>query len=589
MELPVERRLAAILAADVVGYSRLMGVDEAGTLAALRSLRKELVEPTLNRHRGRIVKLMGDGLLVEFASVVDAVTAALEIQEQTPARSANLPEDRRIALRIGVNLGDVVVEDGDLFGDGVNIAARLQEVAEPDGVAISGDAYRHLRGKSDRTFEDAGEISLKNIAEPVRTWPWSATGEQMGAAENRPQLMLPEKPSIAVLPFTNLSSDPEQEFFADGISEDIITALSRVRQMFVIARNTTFTYKGKAVDVSTVAKELGVRYVLEGSVRKGGNRVRITTQLIEGVSGNHIWAERYDRDLDDIFEVQDEITQTVLGQMSSELSRAEQERARLKPPENLDAWDLYHRGLWHVWRFTKDDNESARQLFTQAIERDPNFSAAYALLTYAHFQLFSAGFELGNNEVNKVACLAAARKAVACDDRDPLAHWALGGAYIMQHDYPPAIDALQIALRLNPSLAWGHFWLALAFALSGEAEKAFTSLDLAERLSPNDAMGWAMLAVRSSAYAILEDHEEVEKWARRAMQRQPTIMRPYVTLLACLGHLGRAADAKLIADDLQRLHPGFLETWSPDQHWYGHQGFTRYLNEGFQKAKALID
>lgn len=585
----MERRLAAILAADVVGYSRLIGANESETLDRLRTYKREVIEPTLKQHRGRIVKLMGDGLLAEFASVVDAVAAAIEIQKQTPERSAGFSEDRRLALRIGVNLGDVVVEDGDLFGDGVNIAARLQEVAKPDGVAISDDAYRHLRGKSDEIFSDIGALTLKNIAEPVRIWLWSVAGEQNSAAGAGPELTLPEKPSIAVLPFTNLSADPEQDFFADGISEDIITALSRVRQMFVIARNTTFTYKGGAVDVSAVAKELGVRYVLEGSVRKGGNRVRITAQLIDGASGNHIWAERYDRDLDDIFEVQDEITQTVLAQMSSELSRAEQERARLKPPGNLDAWDLYQRGLWHVWRFTKSDNERARAFFTQAIEYDSNFSAAYAHLTYAHFQLFSAGFELSAGDEIKRACLEAARNAVACDDRDPLAHWALGGAFIVQNDYPAAIDALQTAVRLNPSLAWGHFWLALSFALSGEAEKAFSALDLAERLSPNDPMGWAMLAVRSSAYAILGEHEEVEKWARRAMQRQPTVARPYITLLASLGHMGRASDAKSIMGDLNDLSPDFLDNWSPKQHWYGHGGFSGYLSEGLRKAKTLID
>jgi adenylate cyclase len=312
----VERRLAAILAADVVGYSRLIGADEAGTLAALSGLLKELVEPVLKRHRGRVVKLMGDGLLAEFASVVDAVAAAVEIQEAMPERSAHLADYRRIALRIGVNTGDIVVEGGDIFGDGVNIAARLQEIADPNGVAISEGSHRELRGRLDLPFVDAGEKVLKNIEEPIRTWIWSQNFTSSVAPEPDQSLPLSDKPSIAVLPFANMSGDSEQEYFADGMTEDIITSLSRFRSLFAIARNSTFAYKGKSPDVREVARELGVRYILEGSVRRGGDRIRITGQLIDAATGNHLWAERYDRELQDIFAVQDEITQTVVGQSS---------------------------------------------------------------------------------------------------------------------------------------------------------------------------------------------------------------------------------------------------------------------------------
>ena len=306
----MERRLAAILALDVVGYSRLIGADEAGTLTMLRTLRKELVEPTLKRHHGRVVKLMGDGLLAEFASVVDAVAAAVDIQEAIPERSAHLPEDRRVTLRVGVNIGDVVVEDGDLFGDGVNIAARLQEVADPNGVAISNGAHRELRGKLELPFADAGEKDLKNIVEPVRAWLWSPANSLADAPTSELPLAETDKPSIAVLPFDNMSGDKEQEFFADGMTEDIITALSKHRWLRVIARNSTFKFKGKAVDIRQIAAELGARYVVEGSVRRSGQRLRITAQLIDAATRDHLWAERYDRSLEDIFDLQDEITDT---------------------------------------------------------------------------------------------------------------------------------------------------------------------------------------------------------------------------------------------------------------------------------------
>ncbi len=379
----MERRLAAILALDVVGYSRLIGADEAGTLTMLRTLRKELVEPTLKRHHGRVVKLMGDGLLAEFASVVDAVAAAVDIQEAIPERSAHLPEDRRVTLRVGVNIGDVVVEDGDLFGDGVNIAARLQEVADPNGVAISNGAHRELRGKLELPFADAGEKDLKNIVEPVRAWLWSPANSLADAPTSELPLAETDKPSIAVLPFDNMSGDKEQEFFADGMTEDIITALSKHRWLRVIARNSTFKFKGKAVDIRQIAAELGARYVVEGSVRRSGQRLRITAQLIDAATRDHLWAERYDRSLEDIFDLQDEITDTIVGRVEPELGAAERHRVDRKPRTNLQAWDCFHLGMSHFYKFTVEGNFESQRLLKRSFELDPDFGDAYAWWAYA--------------------------------------------------------------------------------------------------------------------------------------------------------------------------------------------------------------
>src|SRR5262252_7234343 len=343
------RKLAAILAADIAGYSRLMGLDEAGTAKALREHRAA-IDPILAGHGGRIFKTTGDGVLVEFPSIVAAVESALALQKLMAERNADVPEDRRMLFRIGINLGDVLIEGDDVLGDGVNIAARLEGLAEPGGICISDDSYRQVRGKLDASFEDAGEQQLKNITRPVRIYRVRFDG----AAKSAPMLPLPSKPSIAVLAFRNMTGDPEQEYFADGIAEDIITMLSRSQSLFVIARNSSFTYKGRAVDVKQVARELGVRYVLEGSVRKAGNRVRITGQLIDTASGAHIWADRLDGALDDIFELQDEVASRVAGAIEPKLRQSEMERAARKPPESLDAYDLYLRALAQLYKYSED-------------------------------------------------------------------------------------------------------------------------------------------------------------------------------------------------------------------------------------------
>src|SRR5580698_6992260 len=348
----VERRLAAILAADVAGYSRLMGVDEEGTLSHLKALRETVVDPAIATHRGRIVKTTGDGLLVEFASVVDATRCAIEAQRDMAERSADVPMGSRIEFRIGIHVGDIIIDDGDIFGDGVNIAARLEGIAEPGGVCVSDDAYRQIRGKVGITFDDMGSRTLKNIAEPMRAWRLriEANSSELVTprTETAQRLALPDKPSIAVLPFQNMGGDPEQDYFADGMVEDIITALSRIKWLFVIARNSSFVYKGRAVDVRQAGRELGVRYLVEGGVRKSGSRLRVSAQLVEAETGAHLWADKFDGELKDVFDFQDRITDSVVGIVEPSVRRSEIERSRRKRPENLDAYDLYLRALPHM-------------------------------------------------------------------------------------------------------------------------------------------------------------------------------------------------------------------------------------------------
>jgi adenylate cyclase len=414
----VERRLAAILAVDVAGYSRLMGENEEGTLAALRAVRQELGDPKITEHRGRIVKTTGDGLLVEFASVVDAVRCAVEVQREMVARNAAVPAARRIEFRMGVNVGDIIIEDGDIFGDGVNIAARLEALAEPGGICISAAAHEQVRDKLDFSFEDMGEQQVKNIARPVRTHRIviGSTAQPITAAAT--ELPLPEKPSLAVLPFQNMSGDPEQEYFADGIVEEITMGISRLPWLFVIARNSSFTYKGKAVDVKQVARELGVRYVLEGSVRKAANRVRITAQLIDTTSGAHIWADRFDGALDDIFELQDQVASGVVGAIEPKLRQSEIERATRKPTESLDAYDLYLQALAAVHQLTSEGLQNAARQAERALEIDPSYAPAAALAAYCRVRQVTHGWARPTPELAAVA-LRLARRAIDTGKDDP--------------------------------------------------------------------------------------------------------------------------------------------------------------------------
>src|SRR2546429_7530918 len=422
----VERRLAAIPAADVAGSCRLIGIDEEGTLAQLKALRKTLFDPKVTDHRGRIVKNTGDGALIEFASVVDAVRCAVEVQRGVAEQNTDVPQDKRIEFRIGIHLGDIIIADDDIFGDGVNIAVRLEGIAEPGGICISDDAHRQVRGKVESTLEDMGSQSLKNIAEPMRAWRVRIGPSSSPAMLTKPPtetalpLALPHKPSIAVLPFTNISVDPEQDYFADGMVEEIITALSHFRQLFVIARNSSFTYKGRAVDVKQVGRELGVRYVLEGSVRKAANRVRITGQLVDTATGAHLWAERFDGGLGDIFHLQDQVTESVVGAIAPAVEKAEIERAKRKPTDSLDAYALYLRGLATFYQFaSRQVNDEALRLFNSAIELDPDFASAYGRAAVCYVLAKGSGWiSVTANEIAEVKRLA--QRAVWLGTADPV-------------------------------------------------------------------------------------------------------------------------------------------------------------------------
>jgi TolB-like protein len=409
----VERRLTAIRAADVAGYSRLMGADEEGTLAQLKAHRSALVDPKIKEHRGRIVKTTGDGMLVEFASVVDAVRCAVEVQRGMAERNANVPQERRIEFRVGINVGDIIIDGDDIYGDGVNVAARLEVLAEPGGICVSSRVQEDAEGKLNITFENTGEQQLKNIARPVRVYRVRLSGPAEG---QRSALPLPDKPSIAVLPFQNMSGDPEQEYFADGIVEEIITALSRFRQLFVIARNSSFTYKGRAVDVKQVGRELGVRYVLEGSVRKAGNRVRITGQLIDAMTGGHLWGDRFEGALEDIFDLQDRVTTSVVSAIAPKLEQAEIERANRKLTENLDAYDHYLRGLASLYQLTNRNSlDEALRLFQRAIELDPTFAPVHASAAWCYSHRKTQGWVIDRvRETTEAARLARRAVELSC-------------------------------------------------------------------------------------------------------------------------------------------------------------------------------
>jgi adenylate cyclase len=581
----IQRRLAAILAADVVGYSHLMEVDEAGTLAALKALRRELIDPKLAAYGGRIVKLMGDGMLAEFPSVVDALACAIDVQEAVAKRNVGVPEERRIAFRVGINLGDVIVEEGDLYGDGVNVAARLEQLSEPGGICISGTVREHVEGKLDARFADGGPQQVKGIARPVRVWRWAPLAQAAAALASAagPGSALPDKPSLAVLPFENLSGGAEQELFADGITEDVITLLSRVRSLFVIARNSTFTYKGRAVDVQTVAQEMGVRYVLEGSVRKAGHRIRVTAQLIDAATRHHVWAERYDREIEDIFVLQDEITEAIVAAVEPELGSAEQQRARRRPPHNLDAWSAYQRGLWHVYRFNMEDNAEALRLFEQAIALDDKFAPAHAGKSFAQFSIAFLGYSDRREEAVEQAYLAA-KRSVALDDKDPFGHWALARAHFLRREHELALAELEAALDLNPSFAQAHYLRGWVLSVAGRPEEALPHLDKAYRLSPRDPLLFAFMTVRAQTLIIMGRHEEALEWATRAARQSNVHFHALGPLVSSLGHLGRIDEAKRALSDILRLRPDYsrrlIETSFPYRH---REDLERYLG-GLRKA-----
>lgn len=553
----VQRRLAAILAADMVGYSRLMRADEEGTIERQKALRRDLIDPEIAGHGGRIVKTMGDGLLVEFPSVVDAVKCAVAVQEAMTEREATIPEDLRIRYRVGINLGDIVIEDEDIVGDGVNVAARLEGLAEPGGLCISDLVYRSAHGGPDLRFEDLGDQKLKNIPEPVRVWRWRP--EDMESAK-RPEVSpgatpaLPDKPSIAVLPFTNMSGDPEQEYFADGMAEDIITELSRLPWFFVIARNSSFTYKGQPVDVTKVGRELGVAYVLEGSVRKAGNRLRINAQLIDAETGNHIWAERYDREIADIFDIQDEINQAIINAVAPELVSAEQKKTRQKDPAQLSAWECVMRGRAHVWKLGREDARIARRLFEQAIALSPGSGLGASDLALVHFLDAFYGWSRSREQSFK-DMVKTAENAVAIDDTDPMALTILSWAYNFAYQWDEALATIDRAIALSPNFAPAIGIRGTILACADEPDLGIATVREAIRLSPRDGFMPFWLMGQFWAYHSIQDYEQAVLTAQHAVRVAPDNPTFRRQLLVANHMLGRKAEAAAALADYLALDP----------------------------------
>jgi adenylate cyclase len=547
----VDRRLAAILAADVVGYSRMMELDESGTLEALKARRREILQPLVTKHHGRVVKLMGDGVLVEFASAVNAVACAVELQGSMGADSKKLPEDRRIILRIGVNLGDVIVEGGDLYGDGVNVAARLEALAEPGGICISGKVHEETSRKLQVSFEDMGERQLKNIDRPVRVYrvlpgpPSTPASEGPRIEEGMPPAA---KPSIAVLPFTNMSAGPEQEYFSDGITEDLITELSRFRNLFVIARNSSFSFKGQAADVKEVGRKLGARYVVEGSVRKAGDQVRVTAQLIEAATGNHLWAERYDRQLVDIFAVQDEVVRAICGALPGQIDRAAVEYLRQKAPGNLTAYDCELRGRWALTHWS-EGVAIALNWFEKAVAADPSYAPGHAGIALAcGYGVYALGLP---PETALARAREHAQRATALDDRNPKvsAHAAL--AYMFCAEHKLSRVHADRAVSLNPNDPFTLYVQANVLTYAGELEQALDFFGRSERLEPYgpDDPRFDCLC---DCYYLLKNYDKVVE-IHGAYQKVPAFL--YLILAAACAELGQMEKARAAVADYERLRP----------------------------------
>jgi adenylate cyclase len=582
-----KRKLTAILSADVKSYSRLMGADEEATVRTLQAY-KEVMASSIQHHRGRVVDTAGDSVLAEFASVVDAVQCAVEIQQVLRAKNAMLSETRRMEFRIGINLGDVIEEGDTIYGDGVNIAARLEGMAEPGGICISESAYYQIENKLPLRYDYLGEHEVKNIVKPVRVYKAQIEPE---AAPSRPPFEVaskekmaspvPDKPSIAVLPFGNMSGDPEQEYFSDGITEDIITALSRLRWFFVIARNSTFSYKGKPVDVKQIGRELGVRYILEGSIRKIGNRVRITAQLINATTGAHLWAEHYDRELTDIFALQDEITQSVTAAIEPKLVEAESVRFQNRSPEDLDAWDLVMRALAHFWRMTKAENDVATDMLRLAVRRYPNYAPAQSMLAFALLVSEHVGWAPAGKPYQLASELA--HRAAELDDNDPWAHLALGYLAFKARQSDDAVREFQRALGLNPNFAAAYGYLGWAVVHDGRHEEAIGYFQQALRMSPHDPLIAFFYAGMCVAHYFARRFDEAGEWGRKSIQQRPGFLPGHRILCASLAQAGRTEELRVAVARLRELQPNISITWIEEHVPYTPRAMAYFL-DGMRKA-----
>jgi adenylate cyclase len=586
-EARVDRRLAAIFAGDIAGYSRLMGVDEEGTLSQLKAHRKELVDPKITEHRGRIVKTTGDGMLVEFVSVVDAVRCAVEIQRGMAERNANVSAATCIQFRIGINVGDIISDNNDIFGDGVNVAARLEALAEPGDILVSRNVFDQVRDKLSFGFDDMGEQTVKNIARPIgvhrvslieNATPIMVNGAAVAA---KTEVSSADRPAIAVLPFANMSGDPEQEYFADGISEDIITGLSKLRWFFIIARNSSFIYKGNAVDIKRVARELGVRYVLEGSVRKSGNRVRITTQLIDAATGNHIWADRYDGELTDIFELQDEITRKVVAAIEPKLLEAEAIRSQNRSSKDVGAWDLVMHANSLLWRQTKAGTDAAITMLTSATERYPDYAPGYSMLAFALLFRAIPGGVSGSRDVKDAAALAT--RAIELDDNDPWAHLSLGYAEFLMRRTEQAIEECKRALAINPNFAAAHGYLGNALAFDGQIDQAILHSELSLRMSPHDPQNAIFNVGLAAAHYLAGRYAEAVGCARKAVQQRSGWPPAHRIYCASLAQAGQLDEARTALSRLREMQPAISIAWIEQNLPYQPGPMVKFL-EGIRKA-----
>ena len=610
----MQRRLAAIMSADVVGYSGLMAADEEGTLARLKGHREELIEPIIAEHQGRIVKLMGDGALVEFASVVEAVRAGIEIQRAMAERNEGAPAAQQIVFRIGINQGDVIVDGDDIYGDGVNVAARLQERATPGGICISDRVHGDIRGKIDVGLDDLGDQELKNIPEPVRvyrvlTGPDAGSGALRRASSRmllrgvalaaalvvaitgaalwqwpwapEPTFRLSAKPSIAVLPFANLSKDPEQEYFSDGITIDIITDLSKFHDLFVIARNSVFTYKGRAVKVEEVGRNLGVRYVVEGSVQKLGERVRINAQLIDATTGQHLWADRYDEAAVDLFDLQDRITKHIVRTLAVKLTDIEQERAFSKPTRDLKAYDYVLRGWKLASTLRRKENFEARRLFRKAIERDPNYASAYAGLGNTFENAVLYGWT-GSPQATMQRAYDLAQKAIAVDDSSAEGHRLAGAIYLVRRQYDLALVEIERAIAYNPNDAVNYARQGGVLLYSGRPDGAIFSLETALRFDP--LMDPAQLTHLGLAYYLKGRYEDAAKILERVSGLDPDYLYAHTILAAVYGQMDLQANAARAAHAVRRLNPFFSTDEFRSRSLFRDPADAARVDEGLRKA-----
>jgi len=579
----IDRRLAAIFAGDIAGYSRLMSIDEEGTLRQLKAHRKELVDPRIIEHRGRIVKTTGDGMLVEFVSVVDAVRRAVDIQRGMTDRNTHVPPEKRIQFRIGLNVGDIIIDGDDIYGDGVNVAARLEALAEPGGIMVSRVVHDQVQDKLSFGFDDLGEQTVKNIARPVGVHRIQLTDQTMPvkAATGTTERTTTDRPSIAVLPFANMSGDPEQEYFADGISEDIITGLSKLRWFFIIARNSSFAYKGKAVDVKRAARELGVRYVLEGSVRKGGNRVRITAQLIDAATGNHIWADRYDGELTDVFALQDEITRKVVAAIEPKLLEAEGVRSQNRSPEDLGAWDLVIQANSLFWRMTRTEGHAAIATLKRAIERYPDYGPAHSMLAFMLLLSQLTGWNRDESAAKQAAALA--KRAAELDDSDPWVHMALGYVAFSMRRTDEAVEEFRQALELNPNFAAAHGYLGFALAMAGRSDEAIPHAEQAIQMSPQDPQNAIFNTAIAVALYLAGRYPEAVAFGRKALQQRTQFTSGHRIYVASLAQAGQVEEARESLSQLKEAFPEMTIAWIERYVPYTAGPMAKFL-EGMRKA-----